>query len=135
MSTASRIVGLRERSDLTQKELSARLGINRSVLNRIEKGTRPIRDDEVKLIADFFGVSTDYLLGNDGKDITPAFNDDEISLVLNYRALDTVKRQTLINMLAFLNSPQASGSMIIQSNIGNNNSLKVGNNSPIAVGR
>jgi repressor LexA len=63
MDVGQKIVHLREERDLTQKELAEKLEFNRSVLNRIEKGTRPIRDDELKKVADFFDVSIDYLLG------------------------------------------------------------------------
>ena len=68
MTVGDIIINLREAKELTQKELADRIGINRSVLNRIEQGTRPARDEEIKTIAQFFNVSTDYLLGND----TPA---------------------------------------------------------------
>lgn len=63
MTTGETIMLLREKAELTQKELGEKLEINRSVINRIEQGTRPIRDDELKKIANFFNVSTDYLLG------------------------------------------------------------------------
>ena len=63
MSVSSRIMELRERRGLNQKELAENLKINRSVLNRIENGTRPVRDDELKIFADYFDVSADYLLG------------------------------------------------------------------------
>lgn len=62
MSAADKIVDLRERSGLTQTGLADNVGINRSVLNRIENGIRPIRDDELRLFADYFNVSADYLL-------------------------------------------------------------------------
>lgn len=63
MSPGSKIRTLREAHDITQKELAQKIHINRSVLNRIELGTRAIRDDELKKIADFFGVTADSLLG------------------------------------------------------------------------
>ena len=62
MSIASNIVTLRERQGLNQRELAEKLNINRSVLNRIENGTRPVRGYELKIIADYFNVSADYLL-------------------------------------------------------------------------
>ncbi|WP_010078343.1 helix-turn-helix domain-containing protein [Liquorilactobacillus mali] len=61
----SRIINLREKNNLTQNELAEKVGINRSVLNRIENGSRHLRDDEVVKLANYFHVSTDYLLGND----------------------------------------------------------------------
>lgn len=59
----NRISELRQQKSLTQKELAKKLNINHSVLSRIETNERPIKDDELLKIADFFNVSTDYLLG------------------------------------------------------------------------
>jgi transcriptional regulator with XRE-family HTH domain len=63
MSVGEMIVMLRTKLGMTQTEFAERTKISRSVMNRIELGTRPVRDDELILIADFFGVTTDYLLG------------------------------------------------------------------------
>lgn len=59
----SRIKQLRERMGLSQVELAERIGLNNSVLSRIESGKRPIEDHELNLFADFFDVDADYLLG------------------------------------------------------------------------
>ena len=64
MFLGQRIVELREEHDLTQKELAEKLDFNRSVLNRIEQGTRPCRDDELKKLADYFNVTADTLYIN-----------------------------------------------------------------------
>ena len=58
-----RIKKLREEMNLSQIELANRIGINNSVLSRIEAGKRAVEDSELNLFADFFGVSGDYLLG------------------------------------------------------------------------
>lgn len=58
-----RIIQLRDEQGLTQKQLAEKLDINVSVMNRIEQADRPIRDNEILKIANFFNVSTDYLLG------------------------------------------------------------------------
>ena len=62
-SVGRRIADLRTDRDVLQGDLAAALGIHPSVLNRIEKGHRPIRDDELLGIARYFKVSADYLLG------------------------------------------------------------------------
>lgn len=62
MDVGARIVSLREKAGLNQLEFSQKVGLNNSVMNRIEKGTRAIRDDELVAIANCLGVSTDYLL-------------------------------------------------------------------------
>lgn len=81
MSIGCRIVDLREKLDVTQRELAEKLSISPSVMNRIESGERPVRDEEIKKIAIFFGVTTDYLLGNDieiaKQEITNAVADDQ----------------------------------------------------------
>lgn len=50
---------------MQQGELADILGIHRSVLSRIEKGNRPIREDELLRIARHFHVSIDDLLNNE----------------------------------------------------------------------
>lgn len=64
MTTGERIRNTREDMDILQQELADAVEMNVSVLSRIEKGTRPIRDDELKKIAQKLGVTTDYLIGN-----------------------------------------------------------------------
>lgn len=66
MTVGRRIVLLRESREINQKELAEKVGLNISVMNRIENGLRPLRDDEAVKIAEIFHVSTDYLLT--GKD-------------------------------------------------------------------
>ena len=63
MIIGERIRNIREDKDILQQELADAVGINVSVLSRIEKGTRQLRDDELIKIADKLNVSVDYLLG------------------------------------------------------------------------
>ena len=62
MTSGQRITKLRKERDLQQKEVAEAIGMNRIVLNRIELGKRPLRDDEAVALADYFHVTTDYLL-------------------------------------------------------------------------
>lgn len=62
MTAGQRITKLRKDRDLQQKEVAEAIGMNRIVLNRIELGKRPLRDDEAVALADYFHVTTDYLL-------------------------------------------------------------------------
>ena len=64
-----KIYDLRIEHDIQQGELAKAIGLHQSVLNRIEKGTRPARDCEISALASYFQVSSDYLLGIN---ITPA---------------------------------------------------------------
>lgn len=60
-----KIADLRIDRDIQQRELAAAIGVHQSVLNRIEKGRRSLREDELLSIARYLNVTTDYLLGND----------------------------------------------------------------------
>ncbi|MET3846845.1 helix-turn-helix transcriptional regulator [Paenibacillus sp. OAE614] len=76
MSVAGdRIKKLREQAGLTQLDLASKLGINNSVLSRIEAGKRPVEDTEMNKFADFFEVTSDYLLGRTDKP-----NEDESNI-------------------------------------------------------
>ncbi|GED04325.1 helix-turn-helix domain-containing protein [Bacillus atrophaeus] len=60
---SDRLVELRKSKKLTQQGLANRLKITRSSLSQYEIGKRQPDYETLKKIADFFEVSTDYLLG------------------------------------------------------------------------
>lgn len=64
MSLGGRIAGLRENTRLTQEELADKIGITRAALSHYEKDRREPDYETLKKIADFFNVTTDYLLGH-----------------------------------------------------------------------
>lgn len=63
IKVGSRIKNLREHHNWTQRELSEKMNISQSVINRIELNTRPVRDEELLEFANVFNTTTDYLLG------------------------------------------------------------------------
>ncbi|PFW92244.1 transcriptional regulator [Bacillus pseudomycoides] len=62
-----KISELRKQQKLSQYELAERLGFSRGKLANYEQGQREPDYDTLKKIADFFEVSTDYLLGRTEK--------------------------------------------------------------------
>ena len=62
-----RIIDLRESKDWSQAELARRLGLDKSVMNKIENGTRKISSEELRRLSAILDVSSDYLLGRDEK--------------------------------------------------------------------
>ena len=58
-----RIEDLRIDSDKTQQEIADKLGCKREVYRRYEKGTYDIPIWALLKLADFYGTSTDYILG------------------------------------------------------------------------
>ncbi len=59
----SRIKQLREKRGLIQEMLAAELGITQQMLSKYERDTTLIKVDVLKKIAEYFNVTTDYLLG------------------------------------------------------------------------
>lgn len=58
-----RIRDLREDRDIKQKTVAEYLGMDPTVYRRYEKGVRSVPVDVVIRLADYYKVSTDYLLG------------------------------------------------------------------------
>ena len=63
----TRIKGLREDSDISQKQLADVLGISQRAYSHYENGTRKIPLDILLSLADYYNCSTDYLLGRTKK--------------------------------------------------------------------
>jgi len=62
---AERLKRLREERELSQRKLAAILGLNHSSYARYEHNTAEPTQEMVLKIADFFGVSVNYLFGTD----------------------------------------------------------------------
>lgn len=57
-----RLRDLREDHDLMQKEVAAILGIQQTVYSRYERGFQTIPVEHLLKLADYYQVSTDYIL-------------------------------------------------------------------------
>jgi len=58
-----RLKGLRIASNLSQGELGKIIGVKKSAISDIENGRRTTTFEKLYALADYFDVSTDYLLG------------------------------------------------------------------------
>ncbi len=63
MNYAQRIRDLREDNDLTQEEVAKILGTSRSYYGRYERGLHPMTADQIKILAEYYNISADYILG------------------------------------------------------------------------
>lgn len=63
MSISERLKELREERGLRQTDVASALGMHEQNYARYEQGTRVPRIEQLVAIADFFGVSLDYLAG------------------------------------------------------------------------
>ncbi len=59
----NRIRDLREDHDLTQAEVAKIIGTTQQQYSKIETGKADISGDKLKLLAEFYNVSADYILG------------------------------------------------------------------------
>lgn len=62
----NRLRDLREDRDLKQKDLAALLQIHQTTYSDYELGRLNIPTDTLHILADFYNVSVDYLLGRTG---------------------------------------------------------------------
>lgn len=58
-----RLRDLREDSDMNQTQIAEILFTSQTVYSRYERGARTIPVEHLLILADFYGVSTDYILG------------------------------------------------------------------------
>ena len=59
----NRIKQLREERNMTQPELGRVLNVQGAAISKYENEKIPLTTETIKKLAEFFGVSTDYLLG------------------------------------------------------------------------
>lgn len=75
---AVRLRTIRKQRKLTQRELASKLNMSQSTIALYETGDRKPDPDTINKIADFFDVSTDYLLGR---------SDDTVDIYAEFRRI------------------------------------------------
>lgn len=58
-----RLRDLREDRDMNQTQIAEMLGIKQTVYSRYERGFQTLPTEHLIKLADFYNVSTDYILG------------------------------------------------------------------------
>lgn len=101
----NRIVNLREEKDWSQAELARRAKLDKTVLNKIEKGFRKVTTAETNTFANIFGVSTDYLLGrtedrsSDNDDGKFDIADDNVLMTYQGKPLSKEDREMMLRIM------------------------------------
>lgn len=93
----NRIKDLREDLDMKQSELAEIINTTRATISDYEtEKTEPKKDVWIKL-AEFFGVSTDYLMGKtnnpNNDNFTEGMEEEDIKELEKYKELLKIKRQ------------------------------------------
>lgn len=101
---ARRLTLLRENKDLKKNQLAAILNVSDSCISQYESGRSMPGCDILVRIAQYFGVSVDYLLGNSGDDrFVPLQEEfcsgmDYASFAMHCRKLPLKKRELLLDL-------------------------------------
>ena len=83
---SERFKSLRKAAGLTQVQAAAKLNVTQQTIASWENGTRMPSLDIMDCIADFFGVTTDYLLGRKSKESKKTTNNTRIPVYGNIAA-------------------------------------------------
>lgn len=79
-----RLKQLREERNLTQAQLAKELDLSQGTIGNWERGTREPDFETVKTLADYFEVTTDYLLGHEAaKNAAAQASAYRYSMILN----------------------------------------------------
>ena len=107
-----RIKELREKENVSQRELGEAIGLTRSSINQFEQQYDIIPIKRLNQIANYFDVSIDYLLG-----LTSiknyAFNRKEIDLELSSKRLKAFRKSIKITQERLANKLNCSVSVIL----------------------
>ena len=104
-----RLKELRKLKGVTQEQLAAIIGVERSSIGKYEGKSKIIPSDDIKgKIASYFGVSVDYLLGRTD-DATPPpadarLSDIDFALSGEIRELTDAEKQDLLDYVRFKRS-------------------------------
>ena len=103
MTFGARLRELREERNITQKTLGGIIGVSPRMVSFYESGAHFPRDGSILLkLADYFGVSTDYLLGY--SDLRSAGELHKLNEA--FEALPEAERKSLLEFLDFLSAKQ-----------------------------
>ena len=91
MAIGDQIKSLREQHKLDRYELAEKIGVSYHTIAKYETAERTPPPDILEKLADFFGVSTDYLLGRKTPQTRPRPTQEEKDEIL--RLFDTLSEE------------------------------------------
>lgn len=99
---------------MKQADLAKATGISTGLISQWKNRSQQPSAKKLQIIADYFGVSTDYLLGNEPKEKTPAeagaaFDDFTYAMYGESRGLTEENKNMLLEMARMLKKRQQEG--------------------------
>lgn len=84
MSIGNRLKNLRNKNDLTQKNVASKLGLNNKTLSGYENDVSTPDADTLAVLAKFYGVSVNYLITGE----SDAVNHDDFMKTIEVQFMD-----------------------------------------------
>lgn len=114
MDTYDRIERLLFENGMKQADLAKATGISTGLISQWKNRSQQPSAKKLQIIADYFGVSTDYLLGKEPKEKTPAeadvtFDDFTYAMYGESRGLTEENKNMLLEMARILKKGQQEG--------------------------
>ena len=98
MMVTDRLKSLRNSKKLSQKDFAQALKVSQQTVASWESGRTEPSNTALKAIADYFNVSTDYLLGR-GTTKAPALSDEQTTVLRGFDSLNSAGRNALMAVL------------------------------------
>lgn len=101
-----RLKQLRNSRSLTQQDIARLLGVERSTYVKYERGQSDPPTATLVRLADYFGVSVDYIIGRDFESagsipVVPSIPEADKKLLAMFHALDDMAQARILNALDF----------------------------------
>ncbi len=93
---SERLSEMRKSRNLTMKNVADSIGIGLSAYQKYENGTRDISTENLIKLAEFYGVTTDYLLGLE----TPETGQNPVDFLIKKYNLDPLEQKILREYVA-----------------------------------
>lgn len=97
-----RIKELRQLKNISQMKLGEKLNLNHKTISHYETGDREPDIQTLCLLADYFEVSVDELIGHAPIRFGEVISDEELSLIADYRTLGDADRERLKGIMELL---------------------------------
>lgn len=88
-----------EKNNVKPGTVGRATGIETSTLSNWKKGGYTPKLEKMKLIAEYFGVSIDYLVTGKEKEDAPIFNKDHVELIGMYSRLNETQKKAVFDLL------------------------------------